>query len=170
MSMPELGFQVPALHMFHSSRRSFILCDCSEGSNRPPPPSLNAPSKANHSRLTAKHHRLSKEVATALKEATDCVRFLTPLRPHLLKVTDSSDFPALPECFGPLMATLLLVWTHSRHFNTPAKLMALLRRLSNALIAQARQFLPGWPSSISKSPPPPPTHTEPTIDPTHCQS
>ena len=65
--------------------------------------------------------------------------------PHILKVTDCSDFAALPEAFRPLMQTMLLVWTHSKHFNSPAKLLALTRRLSSALIAQARAYLPCTP-------------------------
>ena len=89
--------------------------------------------------------RLATEVADALGEAKDCMRFLNALRPHILKVTDCSDFAALPEAFGSLMQTMLLVWTHSQHFNSPAKLLALTRRLSNALIAQARAYLPCTP-------------------------
>ena len=87
--------------------------------------------------------RLSKEVGTALGEAADCVRFLRPLRPHVLKITDCLDLLALPEAFGPLMQTLLLIWRHSRCFNSSAKLLSLMRRLVNALITQVHQFLPG---------------------------
>ena len=87
--------------------------------------------------------RLAKEVASAREEANDIVRHLKPLRPHILRIVDGSDFSALPEAFGALMQTMLLVWTHSRHFNTPAKLLALLRRLCNAIISQSRAYLPG---------------------------
>lgn len=79
----------------------------------------------------------------ALREAEDCVRFLKPLKPHVLKVTDCLDFATLSDAFGPLMQTMLLIWKHSTHFKSSAKLLSLVKRLGNALLAQAQQFLPG---------------------------
>ena len=87
--------------------------------------------------------RLAGEVAKASEEAADCVRFLKPLRAHLTKITEMTDFAALPDTFGPLMQIMLLIWRHSKYFNTPAKLLALVRRIGNALITQAKEFLPG---------------------------
>ncbi len=86
-----------------------------------------------------------------MEVARDCVRFLKPLRPHILKITDCQDFVALPESFGPLMQTMLLVWRHSRHFKTATKLLALMKRLANALIGQAHLFLPGLASGLLMS-------------------
>lgn len=87
--------------------------------------------------------RLSREVTSALEEAADCVRFLKPLRPLVQQIVEPSDFTALLEVFGPLMQTMLLIWTHSRHFNSPVKLLALMRRLCNALVVHARAYMPG---------------------------
>ena len=87
--------------------------------------------------------RLSQEVAIALEEASDCVRFLKPLKLHILRVTECPEFSSLPEVFGALMQTMLLVWRHSKYFNTSAKLLALLRRLGNSLLSQAKQYAPG---------------------------
>lgn len=87
--------------------------------------------------------RYSEEVANALAEAADCVKFLRPLRPLIERFVDAADFASLAETFGPLMQTMLLVWTHSKHFNTHAKLLALTRRLANVLITHARTYLPG---------------------------
>ena len=42
------------------------------------------------------NRRLATEVADALEEAADCMRFLNALRPHILKVTDRSYFAGLP--------------------------------------------------------------------------
>ena len=42
-----------------------------------------------------------------------------------------------------LFHTLLLVWTHSRHYNTSARLVPLLRLIVVDVIAQCRKFLPG---------------------------
>ena len=44
-----------------------------------------------------------------------------------------------------LFHTLLLVWTHSKHYNTSARLVPLLRLIVEDVIAQCRKFLPGAP-------------------------
>lgn len=87
--------------------------------------------------------RLSQEVAASMEEASDCVKFLKPLKSYIVKVTDCTDLSIMPDAFGPLMQTMLLVWRHSQYFNTATKLLALLRRLGNSVIGHAKQFLPG---------------------------
>jgi dynein heavy chain, axonemal len=62
---------------------------------------------------------------------------------HLARLASCPDFGALPAAFPPLMHTLLLVWRHSRHYNTPARLGVLLRQIANAVIASARAQLSG---------------------------
>ena len=41
------------------------------------------------------------------------------------------------------MHTILLIWKHSQHYNTPPRLVVLMREISNALINQACSFLSG---------------------------
>lgn len=37
------------------------------------------------------------------------------------------------------MHTILLIWTYSQHYNTPARLLVLIREICNAIIFQCRQ-------------------------------
>jgi dynein heavy chain len=37
------------------------------------------------------------------------------------------------------MHTILLIWTYSQHYNTPARLLVLIREICNAIINQCRQ-------------------------------
>lgn len=50
---------------------------------------------------------------------------------------------ALAELFKPILHTLLLIWQHSQHWNTPPRLVAVMREVCNDLIRQARKFIPG---------------------------
>ena len=87
--------------------------------------------------------RIAKEVVVAQKGAADTVRWLAPLQPLLDKVAQSDDFPALTQEFGRLMQMLLLVWTHAKYYATYARLLTLLRRISDVLIVQTAVYLPG---------------------------
>ena len=79
--------------------------------------------------------RLCKEVALACDEAEDNAKFLETLRATfevLESKTQSGDaFAELPELFAPIMRRLLLVWKHSAHYNTPARLVVLVRETCN---------------------------------------
>ena len=50
----------------------------------------------------------------------------------------------LVELFKPIMHTLMLVWKHSKYYNTAARLVVLMREICNDIIMQAR-----WPSAAS---------------------
>jgi dynein heavy chain len=43
--------------------------------------------------------------------------------------------------FQPIMHTIMLVWKHSKYYNTPARLVVLMREICNDLIQQAHQFV-----------------------------
>ena len=74
-------------------------------------------------------------VALACDEAEDNAKFLETLRTTfevLESKTQSGDaFAELPELFAPIMRRLLLVWKHSAHYNTPARLVVLVRETCN---------------------------------------
>ena len=53
------------------------------------------------------------------------------------------DFPMLVELFKPLMHTLLMVWKHSKNYNTASRLVILMRMISTDLIARACRFVQG---------------------------
>lgn len=41
------------------------------------------------------------------------------------------------------MHTILLIWKHSKYYNTPPRLVVLIREICNAIIAKARDFISG---------------------------
>ncbi|GBF97683.1 flagellar outer dynein arm heavy chain beta [Raphidocelis subcapitata] len=96
-----------------------------------------------HSTYHPAFQRLLKDVEAALLEASDNVRFLAPLRRHLEKLSLMDDFVALVGLFKPIMHTSLLIWKHSRFYNTTARMATLLREVCNDLIAQAQRFAAG---------------------------
>ena len=82
--------------------------------------------------------RLCEDVASAMNEANDNVKFLKPLVPLLEKLRDSDDFEELGNLFMPIMHTIMLIWKHSGHYNSPSRLVLLMREICNDLIRQAR--------------------------------
>ena len=70
-------------------------------------------------------------------------RYLETLREELeqLNAIPASEITALMVHFQPLMHKCMLVWRHSRHYNTPARLVVLFREICNALIAKAREYM-----------------------------
>ena len=87
--------------------------------------------------------RLEGDVGSAAAEAADTVRFLGTLRADLeaLEQTTPDGFAELASAFRPLFHRALLVWCHSRHYNTAARLAVLIRQVGNALVERAREFL-----------------------------
>ena len=41
------------------------------------------------------------------------------------------------------MHTILLIWTHSNHYNTPSRLVVLIREICNAIISQCQTYVDG---------------------------
>jgi dynein heavy chain len=53
------------------------------------------------------------------------------------------DFGEVNEVFKPLMHTILLIWRNSKFYNTPGRLVVLMREICNQLIKQAVEFVNG---------------------------
>lgn len=87
--------------------------------------------------------KLCREVFHARTEANDTVRFLAPLVPWLERLETESDFVSLTGIFRPTIHSLMLVWIHSRFYNTPARIVVLVREICNTLVRKARQFVSG---------------------------
>ena len=87
--------------------------------------------------------RLCKEVAQARVEANDNVLFLKPLDKYFQKLNLADEFPDLVNLFKPIMHTVLLVWKHSHHYNTPGRIVVLVREICNDLIMQSQKFVQG---------------------------
>jgi hypothetical protein len=78
-------------------------------------------------------------VFAARLEANDNVKYLRTLEGWFAKLNaggEGGDFERLPELFRPILHILLLVWKNSKFYNTPARLVVVIREIVNALIAQ----------------------------------
>lgn len=87
--------------------------------------------------------RLCKEVFVARIEANNNVKHLKILEEWFSKLNSSGDFPSLVSLFKPILHILLLIWKNSKHYNTPARLVVLMREICNSLIEQACQYVSG---------------------------
>jgi dynein heavy chain len=87
--------------------------------------------------------KLCKEVFTARIEANDNVKFLRTLESWFQSLNNESDFPKLIDTFKPMMHIILLIWKNSKHYNTPGRLVVLMREICNALISQACSYISG---------------------------
>ncbi|KAF0701432.1 Aste57867_8074 [Aphanomyces stellatus] len=87
--------------------------------------------------------KLCKEVFHARAEANDNVLFLAPLLPWFEKMERETDFTALPDLFRPILHSILLVWKWSRFYNTPPRLVVLVRQICNELIRKAFAYMNG---------------------------
>lgn len=87
--------------------------------------------------------RLCKEVFTARIEANDNMKYLRTLEEWFARLNNDEDFPSLTELFKPMLHIILLIWKNSKHYNTPARLVVLMREICNSLINQARKYLSG---------------------------
>jgi dynein heavy chain, axonemal len=87
--------------------------------------------------------RLCKEVFTARLEANDNIKYLRTLEDWFDKLNGDGDFPRLLELFKPMLHIILLIWKNSKHYNTPARLVVLMREICNSLINQACKYSSG---------------------------
>ena len=86
--------------------------------------------------------RLCKEVYSARLEANDNVKNLKTLEKWVNKLNED-DFGNLSAIFKPLIHTLMLIWKHSKYYNTPSRLVILVREMCNSIIDQAYRFISG---------------------------
>jgi len=53
------------------------------------------------------------------------------------------EFTEVPDLFVPIMHMILMIWTYSPNYNTPARLVVLIREICNAIISQCRKYIDG---------------------------
>ncbi|KAJ3051836.1 hypothetical protein HK097_007152 [Rhizophlyctis rosea] len=82
-----------------------------------------------------------EEVGFALDEASDINTYLRPLRPHVERLSQSSDFTELTQIFPPMLRTLVLIWRHSTHYTTPPRITVILQEICNDIIDKAREHV-----------------------------
>ena len=96
--------------------------------------------------IRSPYHGSFKALATQLSirhmEAKDNVKFLESLRAKFIELLQS-DFSEVSMRFKPIMHMLLMIWKHSKFFNTPPALALMVRTLCNDVIEKARDFLGG---------------------------
>ena len=56
---------------------------------------------------------------------------------------NSDKFPQVYELFIPIMHSILLIWQNSKFYNSPPRLVVLIREICNAIISKAREFVNG---------------------------
>ncbi|CAN0522102.1 unnamed protein product, partial [Ectocarpus sp. 12 AP-2014] len=71
------------------------------------------------------------------------MKYLRTLEDWFDKLNDDGDFPKLLELFKPMLHIILLIWKNSKHYNTPARLVVLMREICNSLIIQACKYSSG---------------------------
>ncbi len=86
---------------------------------------------------------LCKEVYNARLEANSNSQFLSLLDEWFNKLINGDDFANLQEIFPPILYTILLIWKRSEYYNTPSRIVILLKEICNALIEQACRFVSG---------------------------
>ena len=87
--------------------------------------------------------KLCKEVFHARAEANNIVKYLRPLISYFIELENESDFVQLGTHFKPIIHLILLVWKSSAYYNTPARLVILMREICNTLIRHASAYLDG---------------------------
>ena len=87
--------------------------------------------------------RLCKEVFTARLEANDNTKYLRTLEVWFHQLNGEDDFPKTVELFKPVLHIILLIWKNSKHYNTPNRLVVLMREICNSLIRQATKYVSG---------------------------
>eukprot|EP00736_Rhodelphis_marinus_P010572 Rmarinus@m.9666 len=82
--------------------------------------------------------RLIRDVNLAREEANDNNVFLSPLEQYFDKIiSEDGLYQELLQLYTPLMHSILLVWKHSRHYNTPVRLVVVMRQICNDLITRS---------------------------------
>jgi dynein heavy chain len=98
----------------------------------------------NKSTYTGPFSKLQKEVQIASAEARENFTYLQTLEGLFNDLTDAAKSPTdIAELFVPIMHTILLVWTYSQHYNTPSRLVVLIREICNAVISRCRAHITG---------------------------
>ena len=73
----------------------------------------------------------------ALTEAHDISMHLKPLQRHFEEMEDC-DYLELPKQFPAMFHCICLVWSHSTHYQQPARIVVLLQEVTNLLIQLVR--------------------------------
>lgn len=87
--------------------------------------------------------KLCKEVFLARAEANDNSHYLWPLSKWFTQLASAQSLPEIRDLFRPICHSILLIWKCSRFYNTPARLVVLIRQICNDIIRKAMTHLNG---------------------------
>ena len=76
----------------------------------------------------------------ALEEARDITLYLKPLR-RLLEDMEQYDFTELGKVIPPLLHTVGLIWSNSKFYCSPPRIIVLLQEICNMLIEMVSSAL-----------------------------
>ncbi|KAJ0060498.1 hypothetical protein NL108_014189, partial [Boleophthalmus pectinirostris] len=125
--------------LFWNNRLSDLRCVHSQLTS-PRAQKMAALLEAVESSYTHSFTRLLQDVLHALEEAQDICAHLKPLQ-RLLEEVEAAEFPEVRGHIAPLMHTVCLLWTHSRSYCRPARIIVLLQEICNLLLQQAQAYL-----------------------------
>jgi dynein heavy chain len=83
---------------------------------------------------------LFKETLNALEEAQDIDCHLKPLA-GFFESLETTEFDEATSLFDPMFHTICLVWSNSKYYCRPARIIVLLQELNNVIIRRASEFL-----------------------------
>ncbi|KAK1930304.1 Dynein beta chain [Phytophthora citrophthora] len=87
--------------------------------------------------------KLCKEVFLARAEANDNRHYLWPLAKWFEQLASAPSLPEIRDLFRPICHSILLIWKSSRFYNTPARLVVLIRQICNEIVRKAMLHLNG---------------------------
>ncbi|KAE9226456.1 Dynein beta chain, flagellar outer arm [Phytophthora fragariae] len=87
--------------------------------------------------------KLCKEVFLARAEANDNKHYLWPLAKWFEQLASAQTLPDIRDLFRPICHSILLIWKSSQFYNTPARLVVLIRQICNEITRKAMTHLNG---------------------------
>ncbi|KAH0513439.1 Dynein heavy chain 11, axonemal [Microtus ochrogaster] len=83
------------------------------------------------------YFRALNGIFTTVEKARDVELHLRPLKRHIQGLQEA-EFPQTQILIAPLFHTICLIWSHSKFYNTPARVIVLLQEFCNLFIDQIR--------------------------------
>jgi dynein heavy chain len=98
----------------------------------------------NKSTYTSTFSKLQKEVQLARQEANENCKYLRTLKSLFTELMDTgAELVDTQDLFVPIMHTILMIWTYSSYYNTPARLVVLIREICNQIILNCHNYVNG---------------------------
>uniref|UniRef100_A0A803SYF4 Dynein axonemal heavy chain 11 n=1 Tax=Anolis carolinensis TaxID=28377 RepID=A0A803SYF4_ANOCA len=139
-SLPQDSHPVPETELrFWKERKDNLLCIFDQLKS----PVIQEMIKILKARMSSYYptfQDIYKEVENALTEAQDIDLYLTPLQRHI-QCLQEAEFPEIRSLIPPLFDTICLIWSHSKFYNIPARIIFLLQEFCNLFIEQTLSYL-----------------------------